>query len=226
MWQGPSLVAGLCCPWPSLVPRPHPPPFRPGATSRLNGYTHRLLPVRKHPGPGRASPVPAPTLWPSRSPYPGGFLGACTSRSWAPSMAFAVIPAARHPLVPFRANLTGLQDPRHAAGWPVAPPNGAFDAALRRRAFPPDAGSLLLGLLAATQTGLPPAGEHGLTRGSLLPSTSSRYVVPHAAGHKESRLVLVSLQGRRAGVKIGSGCPPTPALLWDVSPWVSLAPGP
>jgi hypothetical protein len=53
-----------------------------------------------------------------------------------------------------------------------APPTGAFDAALRRRAFPPDAGSLLLGLLAATQTGLSPAGEHGLTRGSLPSSTS------------------------------------------------------
>src|SRR6266496_208979 len=27
---------------------------------------------------------------------------------------------------------------------------------------------------------------------------------------RESRLVLVSLRGRRAGVKIGPGCPPTP----------------
>jgi len=35
----------------------------------------------------------------------------------------------------------------------------AFDAALRRRAFPPDAGSLLPGLLAATRTGLPPASD-------------------------------------------------------------------
>ena len=68
----------------------------------------------------------------------------------------------------------------------IAPSHGSVSA--RHRAFPPDAGSLLLGLLAATQTGLPPAGEHGLTRGSLLPSTSSHYTVPHAAGHKESRL--------------------------------------
>src|SRR5664279_5332575 len=35
----------------------------------------------------------------------------------------------------------------------------AFDAALRRQAFPPDAGSLLPGLLAATRTGLPPASD-------------------------------------------------------------------
>jgi len=38
---------------------------------------------------------------------------------------------------PCGATLTGLQASRDAAGWPVAPPNGAFDAALRRRAFPP-----------------------------------------------------------------------------------------
>src|SRR5438552_15858516 len=38
----------------------------------------------------------------------------------------------------------------------------AFDAALRRRAFPPDAGSLLPGPLAATRTGLTPAGDDEL----------------------------------------------------------------
>jgi hypothetical protein len=41
----------------------------------------------------------------------------------------------------------------------------AFDAGLRRQAFPPDAASLLPGLLAATRTGLTPAGddEHQLS---------------------------------------------------------------
>ncbi|CAI7973810.1 hypothetical protein FRAHR75_1140018 [Frankia sp. Hr75.2] len=38
----------------------------------------------------------------------------------------------------------------------------AFDVALRRRAFPPDAGNLLPGLLAATRTGLPPASDDEL----------------------------------------------------------------
>ena len=47
-----------------------------------------------------------------------------------------------------------------ATGWAVASPRGAFDAGLRRRAFPPDAASLLPGLLAATRTGLSPAGRH------------------------------------------------------------------
>jgi len=41
--------------------------------------------------------------------------------------------------------------------WPVAPPKGAFDTGLQRRAFPPDAASLLPGALALTGTGLPPA---------------------------------------------------------------------
>jgi len=38
----------------------------------------------------------------------------------------------------------------------------AFDAALRRRAFPPDTGSLLPGPLAATRTGLSPVGDDEL----------------------------------------------------------------
>src|SRR3954468_15284219 len=53
-----------------------------------------------------------------------------------------------------------------AADRSVASPNGALDAALRRRAFPPDAGSLLPGLLAATRTGLSPAGDDELVVGS------------------------------------------------------------
>jgi hypothetical protein len=80
-------------------------------------------------------------------------------------MAFAVISAARHPLVPLAgASLTRLQDSRHAAGWTVAPPEGAFDTAFRRRVCPPDAGSLLPSLLAVTRTGLTPVGGHELSR--------------------------------------------------------------
>jgi hypothetical protein len=41
----------------------------------------------------------------------------------------------------------------------LLPLTRAFDTALRRRAFPPDAGSLLPGPLAATRTGLAPAGD-------------------------------------------------------------------
>jgi hypothetical protein len=45
----------------------------------------------------------------------------------------------------------------------LLPLHRAFDAGLRRRAFPPDAASLLPGLLAATRTGLAPAGDDELT---------------------------------------------------------------
>jgi hypothetical protein len=71
---------------PSSLIRPHPTPCRLDATSRFSGYTHRLLPASEVPGPTRASPVLVPTFRPSRSPYPGGFLGACNSRSSTPSM--------------------------------------------------------------------------------------------------------------------------------------------
>ena len=43
-------------------------------------------------------------------------------------------------------------------------PQRGFRRCASTPGVPPDAGSLLLGLLAAAQTGLPPAGEHGLTR--------------------------------------------------------------
>jgi len=41
-------------------------------------------------------------------------------------------------------------------------PIRAFDATLRRRAFPPDTGSMLPGFLAITRTGLTPAGDDEL----------------------------------------------------------------
>ena len=98
-------------------------------------------------------------------PIRRGVLGGCASRLFTASMAFAVISAARLPLLPpSRAEpLTTLQASLNAADRPVAPPCRAFDAALRRRAFPPEAGSLLPGLLAATRTGLPPASDDELT---------------------------------------------------------------
>jgi hypothetical protein len=99
-WQGSFPRARLCC------PRPSSGPTTPSATlpARRDFPFQRLYappaPGPQRPGPGRASPVPVSTPWPSRSPYPGGFLSACTSRSSAPSMAFAVNSAARHPPVP------------------------------------------------------------------------------------------------------------------------------
>ena len=84
-------------------------------------------------------------------------------------MAFALISGARHSLSPpLRARpLTTPQASRHATDRIVAPPCRAFDAGLRRRAFPPGAASLLPGLLAATRTGLPPAGDDELTNSKI-----------------------------------------------------------
>ena len=79
-------------------------------------------------------------------------------------MAFALRARARLLLGPTkgRVTLTTRQASLDAADRSVASPNGAFDAGLRRRAFPPDAASLLPGLLAATRTGLTPAGNDEL----------------------------------------------------------------
>ena len=59
--------------------------------------------------------------------------------------------------------LTTPQASLHAADRVVAPPYRAFDAGLRPGPFPDRAASLLPGLLAATRTGLPPAGDDELT---------------------------------------------------------------
>jgi hypothetical protein len=133
---------------------------------------HRLssasLPATTLPqvaGPGRASPVPAATICTFRAPYAGESFSTCTSRSSAPSMAFALYSGARHSLFPPNRTdtLTTPQASRHATDRTVAPPIRAFDTGLRRRTFPSDAASLLPGRLAATRTGLTPASDDELT---------------------------------------------------------------
>jgi hypothetical protein len=78
-------------------------------------------------------------------------------------MAFAVNTAARLLLTPRNGGpLTTRQASRNAADRQVAPPNGAFDTGLRPDPFPDRAASLLPSLLAATRTGLTPAGDDEL----------------------------------------------------------------
>ncbi len=169
MKQGPFPHRRFCC------PRGSSGTTGPSATlpagTRLHGitaYTRPSLPEHQPagPGPGRASPVPASTLRPFRSLYPGGFFTAA-SRLFAASMAFAVPSPARLPLGPLaREKLTGRQDSLHATDRSLARPHGTLDAGLRRRAFPPDAASLLPGALALTGTGHSPAGGCELMFGS------------------------------------------------------------
>ena len=109
--------------------------------------------------------------------------------SWAPAIpglrrfpwAFAVTRAARLPLVPCGVITTGLQDSLGiVTDWPVAPPKGLSTLGFDARGFPPDAASLLQGLLAATPTGLSPAGGCVLRVGQLGGITSPG---AHVAGH-------------------------------------------
>jgi hypothetical protein len=84
-------------------------------------------------------------------------------------VAFAVTPAARLLLFPPAGGpLTTRQASRDAADRQVASPNGAFDAGLRPGPFPDRTASLLPSLLAATRTGLTPAGDDELMLDQLL----------------------------------------------------------
>src|SRR6266498_3819956 len=103
-------------------------------------------------------------------------------------MAFAVIPAARHPLDPCGLTSRGCKIRVMLRAGQSLPPTGLSTLRFDAGRFPPTPAACYWASWQLPQTGLPPAGEHGLTRGSLLPSTSSHYTVPHAAGHKESRL--------------------------------------
>lgn len=78
-------------------------------------------------------------------------------------MAFAATHPARLPLVPQMGCYHEAAEFALCCGPVFCFPYWAFDTALRRQAFPPDAGSLLPGSLVITRTGLPPAGEYKLT---------------------------------------------------------------
>jgi hypothetical protein len=98
------------------------------------------------------------------------------SRLHTASMAFTLISGARHSLhPPSRAGpLTTPQASRHATDRIVAPPYRASDAGLRPGPFPGQAASLLPGLLTATRTGLPPAGDDELTNTKIHHGITSR----------------------------------------------------
>jgi len=74
----------------------------------------------------------------------------------------------------------------------------AFDAGLRRRTFPSDAASLLPGHLAATRTGLTPAGDDELTTKDHLTGTVTSSLLG-ARKHRARRALKNPI--RRAGCR-------------------------
>jgi hypothetical protein len=98
---------------------------------------------------------------------PRRVLRGCISKYFTSSVAFVVTLATRLPLFPSLSEgvVTRRQDSPYATDRAVAPPTGACDVPLRRRAFPLDAGHLLPGTLVFTRTGVPPAGEQQLRIG-------------------------------------------------------------
>ena len=164
--SGPSLTAGCVVPSAQAVLRPPPIPTRLASLSRLiTGYRKRRsdrTPSKGTTGPGRVSQVPAATLSTFRAPYAGRSLGAAL-QALHPFHGLRRDNRGSAPPVPARR-----RRPNDAAGFasrygPLSrSPQGAFDAGLRPGPFPDQAASLLPGLLAATRTGLAPAGDNEL----------------------------------------------------------------
>ena len=178
------------------VLRPPPAPTRPAIHFPVQPVIGRHAPAvdPQAAGPGRASQFPPPPSIRS-APIRRGVPHGCASRLFTASMAFTLNSGARHSLhPPLQAGLlTTPQASRHATDRIVAPPYRASDAGLRPGPFPGRAASLLPGLLAATRTGLPPAGDDELTNTKKHHGITSRCHLPALLG---ARMIEVSTSTR------------------------------
>jgi len=150
------------------------------STSRLNtGYRTRHSDNTNTAGCRAGEGLPSSRRHPLNVPRPlrRGVPRGCNSRLFTPSVAFAVKDATRLSLPPTqgRAAITTRQASLNAADRSVAPPCRALDAGLRPGPFPDRAASLLPGLLAATRTGLTPAGGDELMLDQLLNNHLQRW---------------------------------------------------
>jgi hypothetical protein len=164
MKQRPFPHPGFCCPAGSsgntAASDAHP------ARRRFPDYGYRRATLRRSPQPpGRGGPpqFPLPPSERSAPSTPGSSSG-LQIQALHPFHGLrrdglgSALPSSR----PKAGTLTARQASLDAADRSVAPPKGAFDAGLRPGPFPDQAASLLPGLLAATRTGLTPAGDDEL----------------------------------------------------------------
>jgi len=156
-------------------------------TSRCDGYRARRSGGRTRSPPGRGGPpqFPPPPSERSTPHTPGSssrlhLQGLHRFRGLHPDFPGSALPLA----CPRAGPITTRQASLHAADRSVAPPKGAFDAGLRPDPFPGRAASLLPGLLAATRTGLAPAGDGELVVGQFC----SMGITSNCWAHERSRL--------------------------------------
>src|SRR6266498_2850734 len=106
-----------------------------------------------------APPVPAATFRTFHAPYAGRFLGVALPGSSPLPWPSPGLPRARLLLVRPKAGTNDAAGFASCCGPLSCSPRRAFDAGLRPGPSPDRAASLLPGLLAATRTGLTPAGD-------------------------------------------------------------------
>ena len=172
------ITAGFVVPSAQAVLRPPPTPTRlatpfPGSSPVIGSDA----PTAPHPGNARAGEgLPGSRCHPLNVPSP--------IRREVPRGCFQAL----HPFHGLRRDNRGSappvparrRRPNDAAGFasrygPLScSPQGAFDAGLRPGPFPDRAASLLPGLLAATRTGLAPAGDNELMSDQVISTNHLR----------------------------------------------------
>src|SRR5215471_7035627 len=190
--SGPSHHRRLCCPAAQPVLRPPPTPTRPAIHFPGSPVIGRHAPMtrfRRSPGRGGPPQFPPPPSTRSAPHTPGSpsrlrFQALRRFHGLRPDFVRLGTPCSR----PRAGPLTTPQASRHATDRIVAPPYRAFDAGLRPGPFPDQTASLLPGLLAATRTGLPPAGDDELTNSKIHHGATSQCHLRFCWAHERPRL--------------------------------------
>jgi hypothetical protein len=196
--QRPFPHRGFCCPVGSIgtygrlrfPPGLGPLPEQAGYRTEHSGALRR--------SPGRGGPPQFPPSPSERSaPSTPGSSSGLHSRLLTPSMAFAVKPAARLSLDPYRGSCNDAAGFAYRYGPLSRSPKGALDAGLRPDPFPDRAASLLPGLLAATRTGLTPASDDELM------SVSYSINTPRLWAHSSCQINDVTFHARAINERMG-----------------------